>query len=84
MAMRFDPDPFACYVKSNPVLHDLSFADFEAKLLGCARQLGVYSQLDPRLRQTGNPRSLHITTMAADSLQWLQQHDRDYQYSVSN
>ena len=68
MAMQFDPDPIACYVQSNPVLRDLSFADFEVKLRGCARQLGVYSQLDPRFRQTDNPPSLHITTMAADSL----------------
>ena len=84
MAMQFNPDPFACYVQSNPVFQDLSFADFEMKLLACAKQLGIYAQLDPRLRQTDNPRTLHITTMDADSLRWLQQYDKDYMYSVCN
>lgn len=84
MAMQFAPNSFACYVQSNPVLHDLSFADFESKLLACSKQIGVYAQLDPRLCQPDNPRTLHITMMANDTLQWLQQQDADYQYSVCN
>ena len=84
MGMQFSPDPFACYVQSNPVFQDLSFADFETKLLASARQLNVYAQLDPRLRQTDNPRTLHITTMNERSLRWLQQKDKDYAYSVCN
>lgn len=84
MAMQFSPDSFASYVQSSPVLQDLSFADFESKLLACARQLDVYAPLDPRLRQPDTPRTLHITMMDPDSLRWLQQHDPDYRYSVCN
>ena len=84
MAMQFRPNTFACYVRSNPVLHDLSFAEFESNLLACAKKIGVYAQLDPRLRQADNPRTLHITMMVNDTLQWLQQHDTDYHYSVCN
>ena len=84
MAIQFRPDTFACYARSDPLLHDLSFVDFETKLLASAKQISVYAQLDPRLRQPDNPRTLHITMMTQDVLRWLQEHDADYQYSVCN
>lgn len=84
MALHFKPDRFASYVQSNPLMSDLSFTDFETKLLQCARKLGFYAQLDPRLRQTDYPRSLHITLMDADTLDWLRQYDWDYHFSECN
>jgi hypothetical protein len=56
---------------------------FETYLLACAKQLGVYVQLDPRLCQVDNTRSLHITTLDNEALEWLQQQDPDYHYSVN-
>ena len=41
MAMQFCPDRFARYVRANPELHDLSFVDFETRLLACAQKLGI-------------------------------------------
>lgn len=81
LGMQFHPDDFARYVRSNPLLQDLTFADFESKLLVCAKELNIYAQLDPRLRQPDNPRTLHITNMDSASLAWLQRLDKDYQYS---
>lgn len=78
MAIQFDPADFAHDVQSAAVLHSVSHPDFEAQLLACARQLNVYAQLDPRLRQTDNPRTLHITSMSAAAVLWLQKHDPDY------
>lgn len=82
MAMQFNPDKLARYKMSNPLLQDLTFQDFETRLLDCARQIGVYAQLDPRLRQPDNPRTLHITAMSEARLRHLQQLDKDYRYSV--
>ncbi|KAL8730745.1 MAG: hypothetical protein Q9181_004551 [Wetmoreana brouardii] len=82
MAMQFNPNDLARYAQSNPVLHDLTFQHFESTLLDCARQIDVYVQLDPRLRQPDNPRTLHITTMQKDRIRILQQLDKDHHKSV--
>ncbi|KAL8663546.1 MAG: hypothetical protein Q9202_003734 [Teloschistes flavicans] len=82
MAVQFNSDKLARYKTSNPLLRDLTFQDFETRLLDCARQIGVYAQLDPRLRQPDNPRTLHITAMSEARLRHLQQLDKDYRYSV--
>ncbi|KAI9735666.1 MAG: hypothetical protein M1834_001682 [Cirrosporium novae-zelandiae] len=61
MAIQFNPATFADSVQTATALHTLGFPDFEAQLLACAKTLGVYAQLDPRIQQPDNPRSLHIT-----------------------
>lgn len=56
---------------------------FKTYLLACAKQLGIFAQLDPRLYQVDNTRSLHITTLGNEALEWLQQHDQHYHFSVN-
>ena len=79
MAIEFRVDGFICYVRSNPVMSDMSFADSESKILQSARIVNCYAQLDPRFKQSDNLRILHMTVMDFNALCWLQQHDRDYQ-----
>ncbi|KAF2707295.1 hypothetical protein K504DRAFT_492803 [Pleomassaria siparia CBS 279.74] len=55
--------------------------DFDDLLLALAELLGVYSIFDPRLRQSDEPRSLHITMMRPDCFDWLQRFD-DVAYSA--
>ena len=81
MAIQFNPSRLASHVQSNSDLSQVYYPDFEAALLACARQLGIECQLDPRLRQTDEPRSLHITMMTPDRLHWLQRHDIEYRLS---
>ena len=57
--------------------------NFEDLLLTSAERLGVYSILDPRLRQSDEPRSLHITMMRLDYFDWLRRFDSDYHLSVN-
>jgi hypothetical protein len=58
-----------------------TFDDF---LLASAERIGVWSQLDPRLHQLDEPRTLHITTMLPDHLEWLRRFDDDYRESVNS
>ncbi|KAF4633001.1 hypothetical protein G7Y89_g5121 [Cudoniella acicularis] len=56
---------------------------FDHCLLACAKKLGVYAQLDPRLRQPDNTHSLHITSLSKEAMEWLKQHG-DYQWSINS
>jgi hypothetical protein len=55
--------------------------EFDDLLLASAQHLGLYSTLDPRLRQSDEPRSLHITMMRPDYFAWLQKFDEEYHLS---
>lgn len=57
--------------------------DFDDLLLASAERLGVYAILDPRLRQLDEPRSLHITMMRPEQIEWLQRLDSEYHLSTS-
>ncbi|KAF2188329.1 hypothetical protein K469DRAFT_703837 [Zopfia rhizophila CBS 207.26] len=57
--------------------------DFDDLLLASAESLGVLSIFDPRLRQSDEPRSLHITMMRSDYFDWLRRFDDDYHLSVN-
>lgn len=90
MAIQFNP----AQVIHQPLLHNGEHSEpfepdsfdsdgFESYLLACAKRLGVYAQLDPRLSQVDKPQSLHITTLDNQALEWLQQQDPHYHYSVN-
>lgn len=42
---------------------------FDHYLLACAKRLGVYAQLDPRLGQPDNTQSLHITSLGKEAME---------------
>jgi hypothetical protein len=81
MAIQFNPTSFAASVQEASALQYLGFPEFEAQLLRCAKTIGVYAQLDPRLRQPDDARSLHITVMTKELLQSLQRIDPGYHFS---
>ena len=81
MAIQFNPSFLAGQVQSAPRLSQISYPDFEEQLLACAKRLGVYPQLDPRLRQSDEPKTLHITTMSPRELRLLQHIDPEYTFS---
>jgi len=78
MAIQFNPAGIPHNFRSGPIPLQLNSLNFESRLLACASQLGVHVQLDPGLRQSDNPRSLYISSMAADCLLWLQRFDLDF------
>lgn len=69
--------------RRNPDTALESSLNFDDLLLASANRLGVYSTLDPRLRQLDEPGSLHITMMRPDQVSWLQRLDDDYHLSAS-
>ncbi|KAF2637555.1 hypothetical protein P280DRAFT_482984 [Massarina eburnea CBS 473.64] len=58
--------------------------EFDDLLLASADKLGLYATLDPRLRQSDEPRSLHITMMRPDYFDWLRRFDDDYHHMNDN
>ncbi len=83
MAAQFSPESLAARVQAAQDLGTVSHPDFQVQLLTCARHLGIYGILDPRLFQSDDPRTLHITTMLPECLALLQEIDPDYHYSVN-
>ncbi|KAI4187347.1 MAG: hypothetical protein LQ346_005511 [Caloplaca aetnensis] len=82
MAIQFNPSALAAYmVEHIPHLNSSYHTDFEDQFLDCARRLGVYAVLDPRLKQSDEPRTLHITLMTRARLEMLRALDVDYQLS---
>jgi hypothetical protein len=57
--------------------------NFDDLLLASAESLGIYSIFDPRLRQSDEPQSLHITMMRSDYFNWLRRFDDNYHLSVN-
>ena len=81
LAITFDPSSLPMMVRQSSRLDTLYRPAFEERLLECARRVNVYAQLDPRLRQQDEPRTLHITNMQAQRLRSLQAIDEEYQLS---
>lgn len=82
MAIQFNPSALAAYMVDNlPELNSAYHTDFQDHFLACARRLGTYAILDPRLQQSDEPRSLHITLMTMDRFMRLREFDNDYQLS---
>ncbi|PSN68249.1 hypothetical protein BS50DRAFT_633861 [Corynespora cassiicola Philippines] len=53
-------------------------SEFEARILDSAKALGVYAQLDPRLRQLDRPRCLYTSAISQESLDILRAVDPEY------
>ena len=81
MAVQFNPVSLAARVQATEDLGTVSHPDFQDQLLTCARHLGVYSILDPRLAQSDDPRTLHMTNMSSHLLDLLRETDPNYHYS---
>lgn len=81
MAIQFNPSALADYIDDIPHLSSMYHPDFTEQFLTCARRLEVYAVLDPRLEQTDEPRSLHITLMTRERLKMLRTLDDDYKLS---
>ena len=81
LAIQFDPSAIPRLVTSHTDLDTIHCPAFEEKLMEHARRLGVYAQLDPRLQQLDEPRTLHITMMQPWRTAWLAALDSDYQLS---
>lgn len=58
-----------------------SMSAFEDLLRMSAEELDVFSILDARLRQSDDPRSLHITMMGPGLFNWLHGFDNEYHMS---
>ena len=88
MAVQFNPADFlhrplhTNEAVESSCLH-LEQETFDHYLLACAKNLGVYALLDPRLRQPDNTRSLHITSLSETAMEWLKEHG-DYQWSANS
>lgn len=63
MALQFNPAALNLDLQHGSILLHNDRLDFESNLLACARQLGVYEQVDPKIRQSDNPRSLFVLLM---------------------
>ena len=89
MALRSNLDRVARRLSKHSLRHRRadktsgSSLNFEDLLLASAEHLGVYCNLDPRLHQLDEPRSLHITMMRPNQINWLQRFDDDYHLSAS-
>ena len=81
LAIQFDLSTLPGSVVGHSDLESIYCPAFEEKLQEHARCLGVYAQLDPRLRQLDEPRTLHITMMQPQKLAWLNELDSDYRLS---
>lgn len=84
MAVQFNPESLAASMQTAPDLRTLYYPDFQEQLLMCARRIGIYGNLDTRLVQSDDPRTLHITCMAQENLDILRQLDPDYHYSTNS
>ncbi|KAI1465084.1 uncharacterized protein F4812DRAFT_439479 [Daldinia caldariorum] len=72
MSVKFSPEAFidaSSKVKGN--FRKLYHPDFQEQLLLSARDIGEYSNLDPRLQQEDDMQNLHITMMDKASFEWL-------------
>lgn len=83
MAAQFNPSDSACQFERCQHLGNLAHPDFDSQLLASARNLNVYHLLDPRLQQSDEPRSLYMTQLRPDRLQWLQARDSEYNYILT-
>lgn len=75
MAMRTNLERI---VRRRPKYRQRDCNRFDDLLLASAEHIGVYSQLDPRLHQLDELRSLYITMMRPDYFNWLRRFDPDY------
>jgi len=83
MALVFDPDQLAARYYRSANLMKLPFPRFASTLIECAKKIAIHNYLDVTLKQTDNPRRLHITSLEKRKLAWLKKNfDRSYHYSV--
>ncbi|KAI9146813.1 hypothetical protein HJFPF1_13381 [Paramyrothecium foliicola] len=52
--------------------------DFVEEMERCAREIGLYALLDPRMLQVDDTKKLHISNMGKDGRNWLRSLDMGY------
>ena len=82
MALAFNPSSLAARYRRSVDLVKIPFPEFASTIVECARRIGVDDCLDVTLKQTDNPKRLHITRLDKAKMAWLRRHfDRNYHYS---